>query len=178
MVSPGPGPPKQRLPASEQGESVKYYKLGEFPKEKPQWLIDELNKTELYKTQDVNEDLELWLLDGSKESMSVPAAYLLQMPPGYVLFRHGHPCYRWEVVVQGSLEIGDGRVATTGDVFTALPGELYGPHTAGPEGCTTIEVFSELDAMFRLLVEGPDGQPLEIETRNGELPPDFVPYRP
>ena len=58
-----------------------------------------------------------------------------------------------------------------------MPGELSGPHTAGPECCTTIEVFSDLDAMFRLIIEDADGNPREIETRNGELPPDFVPYQ-
>jgi hypothetical protein len=156
---------------------VKYHPLGDFPKDKPQWLIDELQKTVLYKSRDVNNDLQVWLLDGSKESMSVPAAYLLRMPPSYTLFRHGHPCHRFEVVVEGTLDIGDGRVAQAGDVFTALPGELYGPHTAGPEGCSTIEIFSELDAMFRLLVEDENGKVVEIETRNGEVPPGFVPFR-
>ena len=156
---------------------MKYYPLGEFPREKPEWLIDELSGTKLYETQNID-DLEVFLLDASKTSLKeAPAGYLLEMPPGYVLFRHGHPCYRFEVVVQGTLEIGDGLVANTGDVFTALPGELYGPHTAGPEGCTTIEIFSDLDAMFRLLVEDADGNVREIETRNGELPPDFTPYK-
>jgi len=99
------------------------------------------------------------------------------MPPGYVLLRHGHPCHRFEVVIQGSLEIGDGRTAKAGDVFTALPGQLYGPHTAGSEGCTTIEIFSELDAMWRLMVESPEGTVQEIETRLGQLAPGFVPLR-
>ena len=58
-----------------------------------------------------------------------------------------------------------------------MPGELSGPHTAGPECCTTIEVFSDLDAMFRLIIQDADGNSRELETRNRELPPNFVPYR-
>jgi anti-sigma factor ChrR (cupin superfamily) len=154
---------------------VVHYRLGEFPRDKPEWLIHQLSQTVLYETQNV-EDLEVWLLD-STESFSVPAAYLLEMPPGYTLFRHGHPCHRFEVIVQGSLDFGDGTVGQVGDVMTSKPRQLYGPHTAGPEGCTTVEIFSSLDGMFRLLVEDDDGRVREIETRSGELPPNFLPYK-
>jgi hypothetical protein len=98
------------------------------------------------------------------------------MPPGYVLARHGHPCFRVEIVVQGSLDAGDGTIASVGDVFTAAPGELYGPHIAGDEGCTTIEIFSALDGMFRLLYEDSDGSIKEADIRRGEYPPDFMAF--
>jgi hypothetical protein len=78
-------------------------------------------------------------------------------------------------VVRGSLEIGDGRIAGPGDVFTAGAGTLYGPHTAGPEGCTTIEFFGELDGMFRMMYEGPDGDLREAYSRRGEVSPTYVP---
>jgi hypothetical protein len=147
-----------------------YYPLGETPAEQPEWLQKELEK------HGMPPELPVWLLDDGIEDWSAPAGFLFQMPPNYPLLRHGHPCYRTEIIVQGSLDIGDGRTATAGDVFTALPGELYGPHTAGPEGCTSIEIFSELRAMFRLLYEGPDGSVMEADALNGELPPDFVPF--
>jgi hypothetical protein len=118
--------------------------------------------------------IPLWHLD-NKDDMSNPAAFLLRMPPGYTLFRHGHPCQRFEVVIQGSLDVGDGRTATVGDIFTADAFTLYGPHTAGPEGCTTIEIFSEVEGMFRLLYEGPDGELIEANALKGEVPPDYVP---
>jgi hypothetical protein len=62
------------------------------------------------------------------------------MPPGYVLFRHGHPCKRFEVVVQG-----------------------------------TLEIFSALEGMFRLVYEDADGSIREADIRNSEMPPDYAP---
>jgi len=148
---------------------VKFYPLGEFPAEAPAWFSKIMEPLGADASR-----IPVWHL-GTAEDFSVPAAFLLRMPPGYVLFRHGHPCKRFEVVVQGSLEIGDGRVARPGDTFTAEPGELYGPHTAGSEGCTTFEIFSALDGMFRVLYEGADGSILEADTLKGEIPPDYVP---
>lgn len=125
----------------------------------------------------INADkVRMWFLDDADaQDWSLPAAYLLDMPPGYVLLRHGHPCERFEVVVKGSLQVGDGRVAGPGDVFTARANTLYGPHTAGPEGCVTIEIFSRLDAMTTLLYEGPEGEILVADALKGELPPDYIP---
>jgi hypothetical protein len=78
-------------------------------------------------------------------------------------------------VVQGTLEVGDGRIARPGDAFTAEPGELYGPHTAGPEGCTTFEIFSALEGMFRVFTEDADGSIRESNILEGETPPGYVP---
>lgn len=147
-----------------------HYRLGEFPATTPTWFRDTLVATGMG-----DAPIPLWFL-GANEDVSVPAALLLPMPPGYVLARHGHPCFRFEVVVQGSLDTGEGVTATVGDVFTAAPGELYGPHTAGPDGCTTIEIFSEVDGMFRLLYEAPDGSVQEADIRRGEYPPDFMAF--
>jgi hypothetical protein len=148
---------------------MKYYPYGTAPTEAPEWLEKELAGTGMKAS-----GIPLWHLD-KIEGWSVPAALLLQMPPNYTLLRHGHPCQRFEIVIQGSLEIGDGRTATVGDTFTADANTLYGPHTAGPEGCTTIEVFSAVEGMFRLLYEGPDGEMLEADARKGEVPPDYQP---
>jgi hypothetical protein len=147
---------------------MKFYPYGTFPTEAPEWFAKELAKAGMNANQ-----LPLWHLD-TKEDWLVPAAFFLKMPPNYTLFRHGHPCQRFEIVIQGSLEIGDGRTAHPGDTFTADAHTLYGPHTAGPEGCTTIEIFSAVEGMFRLLYEGPNGEILEADARKGEDAPGYV----
>lgn len=86
--------------------------------------------------------------DGSKDA---PAVVMLYLPPGAVLPRHAHDCYRLEVVVQGSMLTEDGACLHPGDVRTSAPGEMYGPHTAGPQGVLSVEVFSSgagVDARF------------------------------
>lgn len=103
-----------------------------------------------------------------------PAVLVLTMPPGYVMFRHAHRCHRVEVVVRGSME-SDGRTLGPGDVMTAGPGEWYGPHVVGPQGCTTVEIFATFDGVFRVLAEDDDG-PREVDFRSGEVPRDFVPF--
>lgn len=148
---------------------MKLYPFGSFPTDPPAWFAEILAGSGMNAAA-----IPLWHLD-TKEDMSNPAAYLLRMPAGYELFRHGHPCQRFEVVIQGSLDVGDGRTATVGDIFTADAYTLYGPHTAGPEGCTTIEVFSSVEGMFRLLYEGPDGELIEANALKGEMPPMYVP---
>lgn len=148
---------------------MKLYPFGTYPTEPPQWFADAVAEGGMNAAA-----IPLWHLD-DKEDMSNPAAFLLRMPPNYTLFRHGHPCKRFEVVIQGSLEVGDGRTATVGDIFTAEPNTLYGPHTAGPEGCTTIEIFSSVEGMFRLLYEGENGEMLEANALRGESAPSYVP---
>ena len=75
--------------------------------------------------------------------------------------------------MRGSLRV-DGRTLRPGDVMTARPGELYGPHVAGPEGCTTAEVFGALDGVFRVIAPTSDG-PCEYDFRRGELPEGYEP---
>ena len=150
---------------------MEFYPLGTLPTSYPPWYVEGLAQGGLNAYASAT-----WILSPNGEDrFESPAAHLLPMPPGYRLFRHGHPCYRFEVIVQGSLELGDGRIANVGDVFTAEPGALYGPHTAGPEGCTTIEFFSRLEAAYTLLYEGPGGEILEADVRKGEMPPDYIP---
>jgi len=115
---------------------------------------------------------ELHVLAHDQGSGDAPAVVVLDMPPGYVLFRHAHLCHRFEIVVKGSLRAGD-RTLVPGDVMTAAPGEWYGPHVAGPEGCTTAEVFSALDGVFRVLALDGDAA-REFDFRSGELPPDYI----
>ncbi|HEV2308970.1 MAG TPA: hypothetical protein VGU73_00490 [Acidimicrobiia bacterium] len=119
------------------------------------------------------EGTRVFVLSDDPGDEDAPAVVLLEMPPHYVLFRHAHVCHRFEVVVRGSLEAG-GRTLRPGDVMTARPGELYGPHVAGPEGCTTAEVFGSLEGVFRVIGETSDGQH-EFDFRRGEAPPDYEP---
>lgn len=116
---------------------------------------------------------QIYVLDDGTETMDAPAVVVLEMPPGYVLFRHAHICHRFEIVVKGSLQAGD-RTLGPGDVMTARPGEWYGPHVAGPDGCTTAEVFGTLDGVFRVFAEAPEGA-REFDFREGEIPRDFRP---
>ena len=88
---------------------------------------------------------------GPDDDKDAPAVVMLYLPPGGVLPRHSHACYRLEVVVQGSMQAEDGAWLHPGDVRTSAPGEPYGPHTAGPQGVLSVEVFSSgvgVDASF------------------------------
>lgn len=93
---------------------------------------------------------------GDPDSAATPVAALLEMPPGYVLPRHAHPVARFEVVVQGTLDAG-GRVLGPGDVMVSPAGEFYGPHTAGPNGCTTVEFFSSITGTGNVVYDTPEG---------------------
>lgn len=103
-----------------------------------------------------------------KREDNAPAVTPLRMAPGYILPRHAHDCYRFEIVVRGSLNVGD-EVLTPGSVMISEPGVLYGPHIAGPEGCVTFEFFSTHDASHVTLVEGADGklEPCDLWTEEG-----------
>src|ERR1700722_10667303 len=93
---------------------------------------------------------------GDPENPATPGVVMLYMKPGNVLVRHAHSCERFEAVLQGSLYVGD-TVLHPGDIMTAAPYEFYGPHTAGPEGVLTCEVFSSFAAAYRVVYEMPDG---------------------
>jgi hypothetical protein len=85
-----------------------------------------------------------------------PTAAVLKMPAGYVLPRHAHPCERLEVIVAGSLAVGDD-VLVAGDVMSSAAGEMYGPHTAGPDGCTSVEIFSSIKGNGNIILDTEDG---------------------
>lgn len=102
-----------------------------------------------------------------KPEDGVPVATVLRMDPGHVLPHHGHNCYRFEVVVQGSMDVGD-RILGPGSIMFSEPGAMYGPHLAGPDGCTTIEIFSNFDASHQLLARGPAGvEQCDLWTKEG-----------
>jgi hypothetical protein len=93
---------------------------------------------------------------GPGDDEATSAAAVLEMPPGYVLPRHAHDCERFEVIVRGSLRVGDA-THRPGDVLTSAALEMYGPHVAGPEGCTTVEVFGSLRGVGHTIFDTDDG---------------------
>jgi anti-sigma factor ChrR (cupin superfamily) len=93
---------------------------------------------------------------GDQGDETAPTALMLRMPPGYVLPKHAHPCNRLEVVVEGAMRVGDLTLGP-GDVLSSNHSQAYGPHIAGPDGCTTVEIFSTRAGAHALMVESPDG---------------------
>jgi len=87
---------------------------------------------------------------------NAPTAAIIKYPPNWVLPRHTHACERVEIVIEGSIAVGDLTLGP-GDVMEAGAGELYGPHVIGPEGCKTVEIFSTRHGYHLLTFETPDG---------------------
>jgi hypothetical protein len=85
-------------------------------------------------------------------------ALAMEIAPREGVNQHAHPCHRFEVVARGTLDVGQGRILRPGDVMVSGPGEMYGPHVAGPEGATTFEIFSAFDASYRIIYDTPDGR--------------------
>ena len=94
---------------------------------------------------------------GDADNDSTPMAVVVEMKPGFVIMRHAHPCARFEVIVRGTLETEDGHVLRAGDVMVSRAGELYGPKTAGKDGCTTVEVFGTAAGVTKRIEEQPGG---------------------
>jgi hypothetical protein len=98
---------------------------------------------------------------GEPSDEAAPTALIFTMPPNSTIPRHAHDCERFEVILEGSLMVDD-MVLGPGDVMIARPGESYGPHTAGPDGCRTLEVFGTLAGAHSLIYDTPAG-PLPVD---------------
>jgi len=86
---------------------------------------------------------------GDPNDPETPAFVIFKMAPNSKLPRHSHPCQRFEVVIQGSME-SEGETLVTGDIMMAAPNEPYGPHYAGPEGCTVVEYFGRVFGAYNI----------------------------
>lgn len=118
-----------------------------------------------------NNGSRLKYLPSDPDDFDAPGALILEMPPGYELPRHAHECDRLEIVISGSLDVGD-RVLHAGDVMSARAGETYGPHKAGPEGAVTAEFFTVFSASWRTIYDTPRG-PIQVDAlAGGTRPPD------
>lgn len=87
-------------------------------------------------------DLGSIVLADDLDDQAAPVASILKIAPNEVLPRHAHDCHRVEIVLEGSLATSAGDVLTPGDIMVSARGEFYGPHTAGPDGCLSVEIFS------------------------------------
>jgi hypothetical protein len=92
-------------------------------------------------------DLGTVVLSDNPVDAEAPVTLLLRIPPGEALPRHAHPCHRVEIIVSGSLKADDGTALQPGDVIISSPGEFFGPHIAGPEGCLSVAIYSKLTGM-------------------------------
>lgn len=94
---------------------------------------------------------------GDPHDPETPAFAVFHMDPGTVLPRHSHPCERFEVILQGSMEVNSpeekGLALNTGDMMRAAPDELYGPHVAGPEGFTVAEYFGRIAGLYDITLD-------------------------
>lgn len=110
--------------------------------------------------------LAYFLLGDKKDNP--PTVVTLRMGPNWVLPRHAHDCYRFEIVAQGTLDVGE-RILKPGDIMISEPGISYGPHIAGPEGCTTFEIFSNHKASYVTLLDLPEGRvECDVSTPEGQ----------
>jgi len=103
---------------------------------------------------------------GDETEPTTPTVAVLEMFPGCVITRHAHTCERFEIVIKGSLDVGE-RVLHPGDVMVSHAGQEYGPHTAGADGCTTLEVFGTYEGSYTPIYPGPDGPVMVDWSRPG-----------
>ena len=80
-----------------------------------------------------------------KEILNLPTLSLIQytIAPGTRVPHHHHDCHQIDFILEGSLHYGDDKkVLTKGMGFFAPKGQIY-TWTAGPEGCTFLEVHDK-----------------------------------
>jgi hypothetical protein len=94
---------------------------------------------------------------GDPDDDERPAANVIQMPAGFGIAFHTHPCDVLMFVLKGSLYT-PGKILRPGDCMTARGHEFYGPEVAGPEGCTRVEFFANLRGILEVEYRRPDGQ--------------------
>lgn len=69
---------------------------------------------------------------------------IVRLDPGAEGTRHSHPQEQWGFCIQGSAVRyqGDDAVPVSKGDFWRTPGDVVHTITAGPEGCTVIDVFA------------------------------------
>jgi anti-sigma factor ChrR (cupin superfamily) len=88
----------------------------------------------------------------TEEEAGQPEVVMLaiEFAPGFSVAPHQHPTGHIEVVLEGSLYIGD-HLERAGDVRVSPPHESYGPLVAGPDGCKCLEIFSDRRAVLPIV---------------------------
>lgn len=120
------------------------------------WTLPEKLRSMAANAARVNVKISIRAL-GDPDAPGTPAVMTLDFPPGFEIERHAHRSHRFEMIVKGSMLVGDGKMLHAGDVMVAGDEEQYGPHVAGPHGCTTVEVFTSLAATHQILLERAGG---------------------
>ena len=68
------------------------------------------------------------------------------------------------------------RVLRPGDVMVTEANEMYGPHTAGPDGCTTVEIHGAKAGAGRAIYETEEGRRF-VDYRPDDPMPDHPAWR-
>jgi quercetin dioxygenase-like cupin family protein len=82
-----------------------------------------------------------------QEIVNLPTISLIQytIAPGTRVPHHHHDCHQIDFILAGSLHYGDSKkILTKGMGFFAPKGQIYS-WTAGPDGCTFLEVHDKGD---------------------------------
>ena len=88
--------------------------------------------------------LDMEGLDGAAS----PAVILaLEYPPDFRLPAHQHASGHVEVILEGSLKVGE-HWEQAGDVRIVPAHRSYGPLVSGPQGCKALEYFPDRAAIF------------------------------
>jgi hypothetical protein len=88
----------------------------------------------------------------------------IEFEPGFYVAPHQHPTGHIEVILEGSLYIGD-HLEGPGDVRISPPYESYGPLVAGPEGCKCLEIFPDRRAVLPI-VDDPGAAATKVGDEN------------
>jgi hypothetical protein len=131
------------------------------------WTSPEDLRSLLIRNDD--DGVRLKYLPTDPDNYDAPGAVVMDMPAGFVLYRHSHECDRVEIIVRGSLDIG-GRILDAGGIMTADAGTEYGPHVVLEGGATTVEFFTRFSAAWKPVYATATG-PVQVDLLAGELPP-------
>jgi hypothetical protein len=114
-----------------------------------------------------------FVMSDSDKDDEAPCVSLLWIEPNGRLPKHSHDCHRVEVVVRGSIDVA-GRTLSAGHVAISGPGEWYGPHIAGPDGCLSVEVFSTLKGQIAHLDDEPSPEDAKVVANAMKALEDWV----
>jgi hypothetical protein len=91
---------------------------------------------------------------GGRDDTHAPQVWIIELPPHYVIPQHYHDVHRIEIMLKGSYRL-DGQERGPGAITFFKAGELYGPIEYGPEGGTSLEVFSDSANLRPIFAEEP-----------------------
>jgi hypothetical protein len=101
------------------------------------------------------------------------AILCIDYQPGFYVDAHMHRTGHVELIVDGSLRVGD-QWERKGDIRVVPAGVPYGPIRAGDDGCKGMEFFAHRKDILPLLDDGaaaaqPDGDTAKLRARLARL---------